>query len=295
MRPRAVDEVEEDELPHLAPREHAAGEPALLGPFLAGLERLGLGAHGRDLVAVGKALRRVIRASLEATSTDSPGRAARPAGVSLLAHDLEAVRLVERRGSSSAFVSNAHGSPARVRGLEPGREQGAADALRAARAGSTPIPARYQCGPGTREPPEVVDRATVGEERAGRRTQPERRRDAARSAAPERIRGRPGGSQRAAAEHGTGGRPDSAPTVEAARKSQRPSGRRARAAPRRQGRPKRSPEHRARPAIAPSRRTISSALEASPKHPRRARAGAARDDLSARRPRPTIRRGRERP
>ena len=54
---RAVDEVEEDELPHLAPREHAAREAALLGPLVAGLERAGLGVDGGDLVAVGKALR----------------------------------------------------------------------------------------------------------------------------------------------------------------------------------------------------------------------------------------------
>ena len=53
-----VDEVEEDELPHVAAREHPARETALLGPFGAGLERCGLGADGGDLVAVRKALRR---------------------------------------------------------------------------------------------------------------------------------------------------------------------------------------------------------------------------------------------
>ena len=55
---RAVDEVEEDELPHLPPREHAAGEPARLVAFDAGPEGLGLGSDGGDLVAVGKTLRR---------------------------------------------------------------------------------------------------------------------------------------------------------------------------------------------------------------------------------------------
>ncbi len=52
----AVDEVEEHELAHVPAREHAAGEPALLRAFDAGLERVRLGVHGRDLVPVGKAL-----------------------------------------------------------------------------------------------------------------------------------------------------------------------------------------------------------------------------------------------
>ena len=53
----AVDEVEEDELAHVAAREHAAGEPARLGrPRRSVVERLGLGADGRDLVAVREAL-----------------------------------------------------------------------------------------------------------------------------------------------------------------------------------------------------------------------------------------------
>ena len=53
----AVDEVEEDELPHVAPRQHAAGEAARLGALGAVLERVGLGANGGDLVAVREALR----------------------------------------------------------------------------------------------------------------------------------------------------------------------------------------------------------------------------------------------
>ena len=53
----AVDEVEEDELPHVAARHHASGEAALrLGGRAVG-ERLRVGADGGDLVAVGKALR----------------------------------------------------------------------------------------------------------------------------------------------------------------------------------------------------------------------------------------------
>ena len=54
----AVDEVEEDELPEVAAREHPARQAALLGPFGAGLELVGLGADDGDLVAVRKALRR---------------------------------------------------------------------------------------------------------------------------------------------------------------------------------------------------------------------------------------------
>ena len=54
---RAVDEVEEDELPHVAPRKHAPRDAALLPALLAGLELLGLGAHARDLDAVRKPLR----------------------------------------------------------------------------------------------------------------------------------------------------------------------------------------------------------------------------------------------
>ena len=48
----AVDEVEEDELPHVAAREHAPGQAALLGAFDAVLERVRLGANAGDLVAV---------------------------------------------------------------------------------------------------------------------------------------------------------------------------------------------------------------------------------------------------
>ena len=54
---RAVDEVEEDELAHVAPREHAAGDAHRAVGGLARLERLGGGAHGGHVVAVGKALR----------------------------------------------------------------------------------------------------------------------------------------------------------------------------------------------------------------------------------------------
>ena len=54
----AVDEVEEDELAHVSPRQHAAREPPGLGAFLARLDALRLLADARDLVAVREPLRR---------------------------------------------------------------------------------------------------------------------------------------------------------------------------------------------------------------------------------------------
>ena len=54
----AVDEVEEDELPHLAAGHHAAREAARLVELAAVLERLDLGPNGRDLVPIRKARRR---------------------------------------------------------------------------------------------------------------------------------------------------------------------------------------------------------------------------------------------
>ena len=55
---RAVDEVEKDELPHVAPAEHPSGEPALRGSGLAVRERLRLRADECDLVAVAEVLGR---------------------------------------------------------------------------------------------------------------------------------------------------------------------------------------------------------------------------------------------
>ena len=52
----AVDEVEEDELAHVAPREHTAREAPRLLAFHVVLERVRLGVDGGDLVPVGKAL-----------------------------------------------------------------------------------------------------------------------------------------------------------------------------------------------------------------------------------------------
>ena len=54
---RTVDQVEEGQLPVLAPGHDAPGEASLLVALLVRLEPLGLGAHGRDLVPVRKSLR----------------------------------------------------------------------------------------------------------------------------------------------------------------------------------------------------------------------------------------------
>ena len=55
---RAVDEVEENELPHVAARHDPAGQPAL-GRVVActRLELLGFGPDGRNLVPVWETLR----------------------------------------------------------------------------------------------------------------------------------------------------------------------------------------------------------------------------------------------
>jgi hypothetical protein len=55
--PRAVDDVEEDQLSHAAPRHRAPGDAAARGRLAAVVERLGLGANSRDLVPVGEAVR----------------------------------------------------------------------------------------------------------------------------------------------------------------------------------------------------------------------------------------------
>ena len=54
----AIDEVEEYELSHLAPRHDPTREAPFAPSLAAGFHRLCLGADGRDVVPVGKALRR---------------------------------------------------------------------------------------------------------------------------------------------------------------------------------------------------------------------------------------------
>ena len=57
MRPERSTRSRKTSLPIPAPRHRPAGDPARLADLAAVLERLGLGADGRDLVPVGKALR----------------------------------------------------------------------------------------------------------------------------------------------------------------------------------------------------------------------------------------------
>src|SRR4051794_31437065 len=85
---RAVDEVEEHELAHVAPGEHATGETTRRLGLRAALEWPRLGQDRGDLVAVGKALRR--GHSRESMSTASGLRR-------LDVHDLE-LELAARRG-----------------------------------------------------------------------------------------------------------------------------------------------------------------------------------------------------
>ena len=54
---RPVDQVEEDELSHVAPGEHPAREAPRFRPLFPHLQRLGLPSRARDLVPVGEALR----------------------------------------------------------------------------------------------------------------------------------------------------------------------------------------------------------------------------------------------
>ncbi len=70
--PGAVDEVEEDELPHLAPRHDAAREPHRPVELGAGLEILGRGANVGDRDAIGKALRRHQGETLSGCAGRSP-------------------------------------------------------------------------------------------------------------------------------------------------------------------------------------------------------------------------------
>ncbi len=55
--PGAVDEVEEDELPHVPPSHDPPSDTPRLATLLPGLDLLGLDPDGRNLVPVGKSLR----------------------------------------------------------------------------------------------------------------------------------------------------------------------------------------------------------------------------------------------
>ena len=80
--PGAVDEVEEDELPHLAPRHDAAREPLVPSSLGAGLELLGRGANVGDRDAIGKALRRHQGETLSGCGRPKPASQVGPEDVS---------------------------------------------------------------------------------------------------------------------------------------------------------------------------------------------------------------------
>ena len=54
--PGAVDEVEEDELPHVAPSHDTSGDAPSLAGLLARLDLIGVDPNGRNLLPVGKSL-----------------------------------------------------------------------------------------------------------------------------------------------------------------------------------------------------------------------------------------------
>ena len=99
--PRAVDEIEEDELPHVAPREHAAGETTRRLGLGSVFERLRLGENRGDLVAVGKALRRGHpRESIDPRSPSRSG-SRRPTSLRRAARKEPAYATSERDATSS--------------------------------------------------------------------------------------------------------------------------------------------------------------------------------------------------
>ena len=166
----AVDEVEEDELPHVAPRHHAPGEAPRLGGLRPVLERLRLGAHGGDLVAVRIALRRAF-----AHGRLTIAQACGPSfGVSPSRTVRKPWRLVEREVVLVVRQQDGR-TPSRSDAAMPGASSAPPIPWRRA-AGSTPMPARYQCGPAGRLDAQRFDRAAVREELRRRRAEPQRRR-----------------------------------------------------------------------------------------------------------------------
>src|SRR5581483_7177901 len=67
----AVDEVEERELPHVAPRHHPTGDATGLGAFRARVEELRLGTNALNLLPLREALRRHDRRIIHARGPSS--------------------------------------------------------------------------------------------------------------------------------------------------------------------------------------------------------------------------------
>ena len=207
---RAVDEIEEHELPHVASRQHPPREAARLRRLGPGLEPIRLGPHARDLVAVREALLesapapakpappllgRLRQDSGSWALDHSPGARA-PCRRLPLPHDPEAVPAVERQ--VRLVVRQQHDRQALARCARETRlEQRAADppplgARLDADAREVPVRPSGDIGP------HQLDRAPVGEERPRRAPEPRGVVTSARSVAATRTAGRPGGSHRAA-------------------------------------------------------------------------------------------------
>ena len=195
IRPRAVDQVEEDELPHVAPREHPAREAPQLRRLRAGLERP-RPRRGRLRSRRGRESAWRHAASLwPDVPAHRPGVRAilgRPA----LRDDLEPVLAVEGRFASLFVSSSARDAVGAGRSM-PGCRSAVPMPCRARRS------ARRRSRRGTSAAPARPRRASP--RRRGRRRRsarsPTRARSGvatrARSSAPTWICGRPGGSQRA--------------------------------------------------------------------------------------------------
>ena len=154
IRPGAVDEVEEGELPHLAAREHAPGEPALVGrprrparaPSASARTAAISSRSGKRFAAIGAGS----LVPLQGAAPHHPGcgpSSRRPA----LAGRPRSRGARRRPGSLVVREQRAGDAGSRFDGVEPGLHQRGADAVPLP-AGSTPMPARYQCGSGRRQP-----------------------------------------------------------------------------------------------------------------------------------------------
>ena len=212
MRPERSTRSRKTSLPMSRRAEHASGERA--ASRLGAAPRVGLGAHAasrrdpesaRDLVAVRDSRsgmpavvgRVAIEPSALARSALRPSvQACGPSvGVSSSSTTSKPCALVEREVLLGVRQQSAREAGA-LGGLEPGREQRAADAA-ALRA-----PARRRSRRGTsagrhRPRAQVVDGAAVREEARRRLASRSGVATSARSAGPTRTRGRPGGNQRA--------------------------------------------------------------------------------------------------
>src|SRR5437868_3002906 len=128
--PGAIDEIEEDELPHVPPSEHPPGEPPLRLRGDAVLERLGLCANSSDLVAIPEVLRRAHRRECTALDirTAQSQRPERKSGEA----DLRAGELTR------AGMREAHHRPRRTTNRSHPKERAGSAGARSREAGALP-------------------------------------------------------------------------------------------------------------------------------------------------------------